>query len=332
MVSLPATRSDVQDRLTQALRRRFGSGVAVRSLSQATLGGSNRTFIFDLVDGDLSQRLVSREETFTDAVNPFLPPATQFRILTLVHRAGIPVAEPLFAYDEEDALGPGFVMRFAAGETLPRRILVEREAHPKLLRQLADVLARLHQLDVGQFGFLDTLPESGDPITAMRTRLDDLKEPHAALEYGLRWLEQNRPPARDRVLVHGDFRMGNFMVGEAGLAALLDWECTHLGDAAADLGWLCTRSWRFGRYNHPAGGLGSRRDLLEAYAAGGGEALNEDDIRWWERYGLVRWAMYNILQAHGFARGRRSPAFAACGRNTAMIEYDLLMTLRGSYD
>ena len=38
------------------------------------------------------------------------------------------------------------------------------------------------------------------------------------------------------------------------------------------------------------------------------------------------------LQALGHVNGRRSPAYAACGRNTAMIEYDLLMTLAGTYD
>ena len=55
-------------------------------------------------------------------------------------------------------------------------------------------------------------------------------------------------------------------------------------------------------------------------------------MRWWERHGLVRWGMYNALQALGHVNGRRSPAYAACGRNTAMIEYDLLMTLAGTYD
>ena len=40
----------------------------------------------------------------------------------------------------------------------------------------------------------------------------------------------------------------------------------------------------------------------------------------------------NMLAHAVVANGRRSPAYAACGRNTAMIEYDLLMTLAGTYD
>ena len=93
------------------------------------------------------------------------------------------------------------------------------------------------------------------------------------------------------------------------------------------------RSWRFGQKDKPAGGIGTRRELLEAYEAAGGRNVDVDEVRYWEIFGLARWAVLNVMQAHGHAfGGRRSPAFAACGRNTSMIEYDLLMTLRGDYD
>lgn len=371
--------------LTAAVRRRFGQGACVENVVQATLGGSNRTLLFDLVEGSTRKRLVSREETFGQEANPFLTPAQQYRIMAHVHAAGVPVPEPIFKYDAADPLGPGFVTAFVPGETLPRRLL-ERDDRAALLRQLAEALVRLHALDVptaaaqptssqphpssrpspssqrrlgsrevetqqqpdpslrwddekGGAGenphplaFLTLIPESADPVAAMRLRIDALDEPHPALELGLRWLETHRPPTRPRALVHGDFRNGNFMVGRNGLAALLDWECTHLGSGVEDLGWLCTRSWRFGQEARHAGGFGTRDELITAYADAGAPRLDRQEIRWWERYGLVRWAMYNILQAHGFERGRRSPAYAVCGRNTALMEYDLLMTLAGRYD
>ncbi|OHT21161.1 phosphotransferase family protein [Edaphosphingomonas haloaromaticamans] len=342
---MPATLSDPApadpaEALTAAVRRRFGAGAGVDNIVQATLGGSNRTLLFDLVDGNARRRLVSREETFGGEANPFLSPARQFAIMAHVHAAGVPVPEPVFEYDAADALGPGFVTAFVSGETMPRRLL-ERPDPAGLLRQIAAAAARLHALPVPAAGgaaaghplaFLGDIPESGDPVAAMRLRIDALGEPHPALELGLRWLETHRPPERPRALVHGDFRNGNFMVGDAGLAALLDWECTHFGSGVEDLGWLCTRSWRFGQPARHAGGFGARDELIAAYADAGGPRLDAEELRWWERYGLVRWAMYNILQAHGFERGRRSPAYAVCGRNTAMMEYDLLMTLSGKYD
>ena len=43
-------------------------------------------------------------------------------------------------------------------------------------------------------------------------------------------------------------------------------------------------------------------------------------------------ALQNIMQVHGHWSGeRRSPAFAACGRNTCLIEYEMLMSLLGHY-
>ena len=236
MAALPATPSDTAEKLQAAIARRFGSTARVENLTQATLGGSNRTLLFDVVQAATRRRLVSREETFTGPLNPFLPPAAQFQIMSRVLRAG------------------------------------------------------------------------------------------------LRWLERHPNPARPRGLAHGDFRTGNFLVHNGALTALLDWECSHLSVPAADIGWFCTRSWRFGRIAQHAGGLATRAAFLAAYQHAGGTAPAEAEIRWWEIFGLIRWAMYNMLQAHGHVHGRASPAYALCGRNVALMEYNLLMTLSGDFD
>jgi aminoglycoside phosphotransferase (APT) family kinase protein len=99
-----------------------------------------------------------------------------------------------------------------------------------------------------------------------------------------------------------------------------------------DLAWLCLRSWRFGNNDRHVGGFGGRPELYDAYVANGGEAIDEDEVRWWEIFGLVRWAILNVMQAHGHITGqRRSASFAACGRNACTIEYDLCMTMLGRY-
>jgi aminoglycoside phosphotransferase (APT) family kinase protein len=71
------------------------------------------------------------------------------------------------------------------------------------------------------------------------------------------------------VLIHGDFRNGNFMVTEKGLVAVLDWECSHIGSGIEDFGWISTRSWRFGS-ELPVGGFSERAPLYAAYTAAGG--------------------------------------------------------------
>ncbi len=89
--------------------------------------------------------------------------------------------------------------------------------------------------------------------------------------------------------VHGDFRLGNLLVGPEGLRGVLDWELAHAGDPAEDIGWLCAPAWRFGGAGE-VGGFGSLGDLLGAYEAAGGETIDLDRVQWWQVYATVKWA------------------------------------------
>jgi aminoglycoside phosphotransferase (APT) family kinase protein len=317
-----------------AVERRFGHRARIENISVPTLGGSNRTVIFDLVETTGRRRLVSRQETYQASDSPFRSPIEQFRVMQIAHGHGFPVPEPVFAYEPEDGAGQGFVTGFVAGETMPKRILGDpglAEARERLAEQAGRLLAQLHAISAAEAALLETCADSADTLAAHRDRFDHYAEAHPAIELGLRWLETHRPDSSPRVLVHGDFRLGNLMVGPDGIRAVLDWECTHLGSAMEDLGWLCTRSWRFGGAL-PVGGFGTREALFAGYEAGGG-TVYPAAVRWWEIFGLMRWAVLNVMQAHGHVfGGRRSVVFAACGRNTALVEYDLLMTLAGRYD
>ena len=76
----------------------------------------------------------------------------------------------------------------------------------------------------------------------------------------------------------------------------------------------------------PVAGIAESAALYRAYEQAGGEAVQEEAVRWWQVFGSLRWTVINIMQVHGHrVGGRRSPAFAACGRNTALIEHELLL-------
>ncbi|HTJ63689.1 MAG TPA: phosphotransferase family protein [Alphaproteobacteria bacterium] len=328
--------ADPFDDIRRAVRRRYGAATQIDNIVSPTLGGSNRTVVFDLVEGNAKRRLVSRQETYNAEDSPFLAPSDQFKVMTAAHRHGLPVPEPIFEYDDIDGMGHGFVTAFVKGETMPKKIIGDpafARARTRLAGQLAEFAAGLNAIPLSEVAILDKVADSIDPIQAQRARYDFYAEAHPAIELGLRWLERNRPPEAERVLVHGDFRNGNFMVDENGLVAVLDWECSHIGNGIEDLGWICTRSWRFGRNDLPVGGFSPRRPLFDAYAAARGKPVDPNAVRYWEVFGLMRWAIINIMQAHGHVfGGRRSVVFAACGRNTSQIEYDLLMTISGQYD
>ncbi|MCC6709100.1 MAG: phosphotransferase family protein [Gammaproteobacteria bacterium] len=315
--------------------RRFGTEAGIDNVVFTTVGGSNLTVLFDLIDGAARRRLVFRQETIVPENSPFLDPSRQFRVLQLLHPEGLPVPEPIFEFDADDSLARAYVVAFVDGESLPRRLLDAPNFAPARQRfcaQAGEFLGRLHALDPAPAEFLADFPDSIDPIAATMGRIDRWGVSLPALELAVRWLERNRPSNAPRRLLHGDFRTGNMLMDEQGIRAVLDYECAHLGAPMEDLGWLCLRSFRFGHVDKPVGGFGPREPFYAAYAAASGKAVDPEEVRWWEIFGFIRWAHHNVMQMYGHVTGaRRSTAFAACGRNIALIEYELLMTLQGHY-
>ena len=155
----------------------------------------------------------------------------------------------------------GMLMSFVDGTSVAPRILRKPEfetARSRLTAQLGEALARIHSIDPPDLA--GVLPDPGndpavDQIAEWERQLDEIGEPLPAVELGIRWLRANAPEPAEPRLVHGDFRLGNFIVDEGGLAAVIDWELAHLGDPAEDIGWLCIRSWRFGRTTSPSPAL-----------------------------------------------------------------------------
>jgi aminoglycoside phosphotransferase (APT) family kinase protein len=327
--------TEATEQLSAAIRRRFGGAARIENVEIPTLGGSNRTIVFDLVEGASSRRLVSREETYRAPTSPFLPPSIQFRLLQRVFARGFPVPEPLFEYGEQDDMSPGYICAFMEGETLPKAILHAPHlaaVRPLIAAQCGRLLGMLHALPREEFAFLAETADSIDPLEAQRARFDSYGGGRPAVELGLRWLERNRPPCAEPVLLHGDFRIGNVMVTPTGISAVLDWECAHLGARLEDLGWLCMRAWRFDRPDQIVGGLDTTEALFAAYERESGFQVDADLVHYWMVFGLVRWAIINLMQVSGHVSGaRRGLVFAACGRNVSLIEYDLLMTLDGRY-
>ena len=195
--------------------------------------------------------------------------------------AGVPVPDPLAFEPEGGRFGsPGLLMAHVEGTSVAPRILRKPEfeaARRRLTGQLAEALARIHSIDPASLD--GVFPEPlGDPaldqIAEWERQLDEIGEPLPAVELGLRWLRANAPEPAEPRLVHGDFRLGNFIVDERGLAAVIDWELAHLSDPAEDVGWLCIRSWRFGNDDQPVAGVGQLDEFISAYESAGGAPID----------------------------------------------------------
>ena len=134
----------------------------------------------------------------------------------------------------------------------------------RLLRQCAQALAAIHRADPDGVGLTQT-----DQLAEWRDRLDEMGDTTATFEWAFRWLAAHRPPPTPPRLVHGDFRMGNLIVDESGLAAVLDWELVHIGEVYEDLAWFCIRAWRFGARRGARRGRARQRRELPVRLRGG---------------------------------------------------------------
>ena len=317
MESIPSTPEELSSAITAA------TGLdGISQLRRLTGGASRETWSFQVG----SERHIIQRQRLTSPRDMHV----EVGVLEAAYAAGVPVPHVLASSRDisgENPVGTQFMIVNAfEGETIARKILRDDEyasVRKTLPAQFGSALGKLHRVSSAVEGLEDV-----DQIAFYQEHLRDCGQSHPAFEIAFRWLEENRPPVGRRCLVHGDFRMGNLIIGNEGLRAVLDWELAHIGDPAEDLGWLCVRAWRFGGAG-PVGGIGAYEDLLEAYGEASGEYISLETLRWWEVLGTVKWGLMCISQAAYHLTGSvRSHELAAIGRRVCENEYDALLAIR----
>ncbi|MDX6455206.1 MAG: hypothetical protein QOD48_1313, partial [Gaiellaceae bacterium] len=219
-----------------------------------------------------------------------------------------------------------FVMERLEGETIGRRIVQKDElalAREALPVQMAEELAKIHAIPAERVSFLRQ-----SRLEQMADELEEVDEPHAAIELGLAWLRENRPPARPLVFTHGDYRIGNLVVGDGGLVGVLDWEFAHLDDPVRDMAFSLVRAWRFGVPEKRLGGVGDVGPYLERYNELTGLDVRPAELDYWELAGNVAWAIGCLTQMQRHLTGQdRSVELAILGRLGVEVEYEIVNLL-----
>ncbi|MFC3713741.1 phosphotransferase family protein [Sphingoaurantiacus capsulatus] len=324
---------ETQDKLTRLLRRETGEDVTVKKVTALTGGAASLTFgVEALRDGKPWRLIFQRDEAEESASVGGMTRAVQAALQMRAYEAGLPVAKVVAVPQAGDGLGQGFVMERIDGESLAPKYLRLPEyaaAREAMVGQCAAALAKLHAIPIAEVADLK-LPvgSPADARAAMYDRYRSYGVDSPVFDLAFAWLVERLPADAPSALIHGDFRSGNFLVGEGGLTAILDWELAQIGHPMEDIGWLSTNTWRFGEWQKPIGGFGERDAFYEAYAAAGGR-VDRSLARVFELWGSLRWGVMCLQLAHSHMSGvRRSVEMAAIGRRVSETEIDILHILK----
>ncbi len=330
---------DLPTRLATFLTHAIGAHTTITSMQPIAGGASRETWAVDAEIGGARETLVLRMDLASSMNSDALSRPQEFALLAAAHAAGVLAPRPRWLDANGTALGrPFLLMDRVAGESIGPRVVRRPElaaARAHLPAQMAAQLARIHAIDPAALNFLPRPPFDRSPaqhaLDQTHRAIDAIDLHNPALEFGLRWLEQRAPVCAQLLLIHGDFRIGNLLVGPEGLNAVIDWEFAHVGDPHEDLAWPCVRDWRFGHAALHVGGVGELAPYLAAYESASGRTIDRNTLRWWEIMGNLRWAATCHVQAQRHLSGADpSVELASLGRRAAEMELEFLTLIEES--
>ncbi|MFT7651551.1 MAG: aminoglycoside phosphotransferase (APT) family kinase protein, partial [Candidatus Azotimanducaceae bacterium] len=216
--------------------------------------------------------------------------AREHRIIDALQGSTVPVAKTIgLCRDVQVNDAPFYVMDYVAGPVLHDAevsITIPAQERESIGRHVVEVLAALHAIDPDDVGLGD-LGRKEAYLARQLKRWNKQWEaskthPIPAMEQVSELLEARMPEQVGASIVHGDYRLGNMIIGQGKIKAVLDWELCTLGDPLADFGYLLN-SWIMpGEVEEDltataVGGFVSREALTEQYAQATGRDLSDID-------------------------------------------------------
>ena len=288
-------------------------------------GQSNPTYLLSSAGG----RYVLRAKPGPAA--KLLPSAhaveREFRVITALGRAGVPVPGTYCLCEDESVIGRAFyVMQYVEGRVLWEQSLpgMTREERSAVYDEMNRVIAQLHRVDYQAAG----LSDFGKPGNYFARQIARWSRQYQASETGkieamdrlIAWLPENIPPGEETAVVHGDYRMDNliFHPREPRILAILDWELSTLGHPLADFSYHCM-SWHIppGEFRGIAGldleslGIPGEADYVASYCRRTARA----GIEHWDFY-----LAYNLFRIAAILQGIMKRALDGIASSTEALD------------
>lgn len=323
----------VAAQLETFLTQQNGSPTQVDSLKRFTAGFSWMTYGFVAAwtgkAGPQRQRLVLRIGPPSGLFAPYRA-SPEFTVLRALEGRGVPVPRVYYFSDGSDLFGaPFFICEHMSG-TAPLPWVAQGQAafEPALRARLAEQfvasLAALHRFNWRESPVAalaagvtpDNAAAQQVALWEKALRRWQLRE-YPVVEQSLSWLQAHCPTAPHVAIVHGDYRIGNFLVDTSEITAILDWELVHMGDPHEDLGFMCLRA--FGG-KAPDGSflvchLLSREALYERYTALSGTVVRPESVLFYELFNAFKLLVIHVGASRCFEDGGfadlRMPAMGA---------------------
>lgn len=285
------------------------SDAQVSNLNRLTGGASKEQFTFDLTwnknagedpSGERETRkLILRMDPAESVVETHrLREAQVLRAMW----GEVPVPEVFWVEPSAEKLGhPFLIAGFLDGTVQPDDggkvtglgMYFEPRLREALKDQFIQHLAAIHTVDWRQkdLSAYDT-PEAGTTQANEwslglweRIWQEDTLEAHPVMEQAAIWLKENMPVVDNPVIVHGDYRSGNFMYSDdENINAILDWELCHIGDFHEDIAY--NRCKMLGTPDGKGGvlcsGLAYYEEFVEKYEAYSGYRIDEKLLTWYD--------------------------------------------------
>jgi aminoglycoside phosphotransferase (APT) family kinase protein len=334
---------ELRQKLAKLLAEKVGQPVEVLNLKRYPVGFSWQTFGFDAAWDEggkhCDHKLILRRGPKYGVLSPYSA-REQFIALKALEGSGVPIPK-VYWYSNDPAVlgGVFFIMERVEGEApLPwvraGAGAIDPKTQPQFGEQFVQALAALHN-----FKWLGTLAaelggaEPADEVGIRqvewwkgflhRTQLRS----YPLLEQGLIWLRKHAPKPPRVTIVHGDWRIGNFLIREGRITAMLDWELVHLGDPHEDLGWMCMRPFR-GRSPLMCHLIG-RAELYKRYGELTGMPVNPDAVCFYEIFGNFKLAAIHVSAERSFEDGSQDLRMAAMGNQIPRVLLQLERALEG---
>jgi aminoglycoside phosphotransferase (APT) family kinase protein len=302
----------LRQRLGEFISHASGAPVAVERLTKFPAGFSWITYGAKLSGFAKSDDVILRIGPPYGLFAPYSA-MPEYESLLALEASAVPAPRAYFASDDPAILGaPFFLCETVEGSTpLPwgsRGEALEGARRESLAADFIDALAALHVFDwratpLAKWGRNVTRENAAQlQIDAWEARFRRWAlRPHPMAHRALAWLRAEAPKAERISLVHGDYRLGNFLERDGRISAILDWELVHLGDPIEDLGWAFLPQYRGG--GKLVCGLASEADFLARYEARSECTVGRAALKFYIVFSLLKLAFTHMAAARCFEDG-----------------------------